>query len=107
MLMGVSLMAQFSKEFLRRTLIDDTEARIIEDTIVDHRRWVVVHSVVFKYNERHYMVCYDAPATECQDVRPFENEPDIVEVPEVKPVMVEQRKWVRVHGPSEPSLKKQ
>lgn len=89
-------MGQFSKEFLRGVISGDSEAKVIEDTLIDHRRWVVRHRMVFKYQDKFYEVCYDVGATELQDEGPFEWEQDPITVKEVRPINVTTRAWITV-----------
>lgn len=45
---------------------------VISDTIVDHRRWTVVHQIIFKIDGAPDGLAlrgfYEVPATECQEV---------------------------------------
>jgi hypothetical protein len=52
--------------------------------------------MVFKHERKYYSVHYDVGATELQDVDPFEREPNMIEVAEVRPITVTARKWVEV-----------
>ena len=72
---------KFKKSFLRFEEWDET----IYDRIVGHRRWSVDHEVVFKQDGHYYHTGYSVGATEGQDERPYEYEPDEIECPEVWP----------------------
>lgn len=62
--------------------------QIISDEIYDHRRWVVAHRLVFKKDDKLYQTFYDVGATEQQDERPFEYEPDEIKCEEVKVIQI-------------------
>lgn len=65
---------------------------VIQDKIIDHLRWSVVHELVFKYDGNLYRTQYSVGATEGQAESPWDYE-DIIECEEVKLV----EKLVRVY----------
>lgn len=50
---------------------------LIEDTIEDTSRWSIQHSIIFKYNDKHYSSFYSVGATEYQDESPWEYELEV------------------------------
>jgi len=79
----------FEKEWLREAVfgyIDDVE--VIEDNIVDNRRWSIDHEVVFKFEDKFYGTSYSVGATEYQDEQPFEYDGDEISCVEMEPVEV-------------------
>jgi len=70
--------------------------KMIEEKIVDQRRWVTTWFGVFKnkVTGKHYQVCYDRGSTESQDSEPFYGEEIEFEEVELKEVLVKQ--WVVV-----------
>jgi len=85
---------KFSKKFLQETVYGDTDAEVVEDKIIDHRRWSLDYEMVFKHKGRYYRTYYSKGATEIQDESPFENEPDEIEVPEVVRIRKVSHVWV-------------
>lgn len=84
-------MTTFKKEKLLGILGNDyDEYKIIENEIVDHRRWVIVYKLIFKdinnlADIKYYQVFYQIGATEYQDESPWEFDGEDIEVTEVKP----------------------
>jgi hypothetical protein len=74
---------KFKKEFLQDLLGSDD---VVEDKIVDHSRWSVVHDLIFRHEGKFYYVSYSEGATEMQDESPFEYSDDETECPEVHAV---------------------
>lgn len=58
----------------------------ISDEITDTSRWSVHHYMVFEFDGRFYGTSYSVGATEHQDERPYEYEPDMVGCHELVPV---------------------
>lgn len=84
-----------SKELLSEDVIDNA----IENEIIDHTRWSVVHSIVFKWTDgKHYSASYSKGATECQDEGPWEYE-DEVNCQEVELREVKVTQWMPVAVP--------
>lgn len=82
-------MPKFKKDVLLEMLGGDSETLIkVSDTITGKSRWSLNHELVFKEaaTARFFRTHYSEGATEQQDERPFEYEPDDVEVTEVFPV---------------------
>ena len=50
---------------------------IIEDKIVAHSRWSVIHRIVFNHKGNNLCAIYSVGATEMQDERPFEYNKEI------------------------------
>lgn len=68
----------------------------VQEKIIDQNRWSVVKEVVFKWDDgKHYQVSFNAPATEKQDVQPWEDEEE-VECQEVELREVTRKEWVDV-----------
>lgn len=73
---------KFSKDYL----LDLLDEEPIQEKIVDKRRWVTVYKRVFKHEDKFYVTHYEVGNTECQDCRPYEDDPDEIECDEVEPV---------------------
>jgi hypothetical protein len=71
----------FEKEFLQ-----EMQGETVEDKMVEHKRWSIVHVRVFGHEGKFYRTRYAVGATESQDESPYENDPDQIECPEVHPV---------------------
>ena len=74
--------------FARQEMIDmldgDKEfGTIIEDNIIDHRRWSVDHEIIFERGGRFYAAVYSVGATESQDESPWQYDEDMIECTEV------------------------
>jgi len=72
---------------------DDFE--LVENEMTDTSRWAIHHTMTFKElsSGKFYEVSYRVGATEYQDERAFEFEPDMVECYEVEPVEVKTIKF--------------
>lgn len=69
--------------------MDDLEDfEVISDEVYDTTRWSILYEKVFKYQGKFYVTCYSVGATESQDERPYEYDPDEIECPEVYPHLV-------------------
>lgn len=71
----------FTAEVLRNILWEEaSNYEVIEDEIVDHSRWSVVHRLVFKElpTGKFYETNYSVGATENQDEGPFEDEDEVM-----------------------------
>lgn len=44
----------------------------VEDTVIDHTRWSVVHHIIFEKDGKYYSTTYSVGATERQDELPWE-----------------------------------
>jgi hypothetical protein len=55
----------------------------VEDEIVGERRWSIERRMVFSHDGHYWAVNYETPATEMQDIEPFDD--DLVECVEVYP----------------------
>jgi len=83
-----------SRHFSRDSLIDivfeNLGGEVIKDEIVDHSRWSVCHSVVFKSNDDGllYATSYSTGATEQQMESPWEYDEDPIECRRVEAVQV-------------------
>ncbi len=71
---------KFSKEFLQ-----DEGGETVQDREIGRGRWSVHHERVFQHEGRFYRTRYSVGATENQDERPYEYEPDEIECVEVFP----------------------
>lgn len=77
---------KFKKDYLLDVLWED-QGTIVEDKIIEHSRWSVIHSLVFKTDDgKYYLTDYRVGATESQDESPWEYEGDEIECTEVVPV---------------------
>lgn len=87
-------MKTFSRDYLVNELgLPYDSDCVIEDTIIDKERWSIVHRLIFKDNDKAYRVYYEEPATEEQEMQPWEDD-DEVECEEVIPVEVKETVWV-------------
>lgn len=71
---------KFAKEFLQ-----DEGGETVEDRITGVGRWSIRHRRVFRHEGKLYVTAYQTAATESQDERPYEYDPDEIECPEVFP----------------------
>lgn len=69
-------------------LIDGDKLELVEDKLEESDRWSLRYSLVFRYRDKFYVTYYRRGATEMQDERPFEYEPEEIECQEVVPVEV-------------------
>jgi hypothetical protein len=78
---------KFKAKFLKDEL--DLPYSAIVDTVIDTRRWSIVHEIIFEYEGKHYQTTYSVGATERQEERPwdFEDEVECVEVRKVQKVV--------------------
>ena len=74
---------KFNKNYLKFK-----EHRTVYDKIIGHRRWSVDHERVFEHDGRFYRTGYSEAATEGQDERPYDYQPDEIECEEVFPRQV-------------------
>ena len=80
---------KFSKEFMQDSILwgggeKPGKPCLIEDNIIDHTRWSVIHKIVFRDADgTFYQTTYSVGATESQNESPWEYEPE-VECTEVK-----------------------
>ena len=87
---------QFLKNLLNYNLSDDSDAEIIEDTIFDHSRWSVGHTLIFRAQDKYFKTYYYVGATEYQEEYPFDNCDDDVECYEVEEVEKVVKVWQEV-----------
>lgn len=59
---------------------------LISDETIDTTRWSIIHEIVFMYAGKFYKTTYSIGATEYQNEKPFEDDPDEIEIKEVIPV---------------------
>lgn len=74
------------------------DAVVVEDSIIDQRRWSTVHELVFRLpgmpEELAYRTTYSVGSTECQDESPWEYE--AAECVLVRAVPVTRVEWLPV-----------
>ena len=63
-------------------------ANIVRDRITEHKRWCVVHELIFKRNDKLYRLIYKIGATEREEQHPFDEAEtikckEVFEVPSV------------------------
>lgn len=61
-------------------ILNDEEGalgEVLTDNIVEHRRWVVVHKLIFSYKDKTYEAYYEAGATEEQWCPPWETDTEV------------------------------
>lgn len=68
---------------------DEDQVEVLEDEIMDHTRWSVVHSLIVRIGDKFYQTSYSRGATESQDERPFEydDEVEFVQVEQIEKVI--------------------
>ena len=87
-------------KFKKQDLIDllggeESPLTEISNKIVDTSRWSIHHKLIFSFGGKFYQTHYSTGATECQDERPFEYDPDEIGCEEVLPV----QKTITVYVP--------
>jgi hypothetical protein len=82
----------FTKDEL---IVLDFPWRNVAEVHVENTRWSVVNDIVFKADDRHWMIRFASGATEAQDYDDFE-EKDEFEATEVEEREVAVLKWVPV-----------
>lgn len=65
-------------------ILEDRKA-IVSDRMIEHKRWSIVHEIVFRADDRLWCTRYNSPATESQDEGPWEYMDDVPCI-EVEPV---------------------
>lgn len=84
----------FSRDYLVNELgLPYDSDCVIDNTIIQHKRWSIVRRLIFKDNGKTYRTYYEEPATEEQEIYPWEDE-DEVECEEVIPVEAKVTMWV-------------
>ena len=78
---------KFPKQDLQDMVHGDQpeEYEVVQETNDGSSRWSTHHSQVFKFDGKFYETSYSKGATEYQDERPYEYEPDEIECMEVYP----------------------
>ncbi len=77
---------KLSNKVMQDILWGESEVgEVVEDKVIDTTRWSVIHSLIFRYEDKHYSTSYSIGATESQDESPWQYEPE-VECTEVKKV---------------------
>jgi len=72
---------KFSRDFLQ-----NMGGTTICDEVTSVGRWSIYYRRVFQFEGRYYATTYSVAATEAQDESPYQDEPDVIDVPEVFPV---------------------
>lgn len=80
---------KFAKEILQELIWEEEldGLKVVQDRILDTGRWTVNHELVFQELEtsKFYLTYFRIAATENQDERPFEFDPDMILCEEVFP----------------------
>lgn len=87
----------FKKTVLQDILGENSAiGETVSDTIDEIDRWTVHHTLVFKttIDGRFFVTGYRVGATEYQDERPFEFDPDDIECIEVVPTLTSVVKYL-------------
>ena len=88
------VMKIFSRDYLVNELgLPYDSDCVIDNVMIQHKRWSVVHRLIFKDNGKTYRTYYEEPATEEQEIYPWEDE-DEIECEEVIPVETKVTMWV-------------
>ena len=78
---------KFKREDLQEMLWDEGGSlEKIQDKIIENSRWSILHSIIFKFDNKFYKSNYSIGSTEYQNERPWEYDEDEVECEEVVPV---------------------
>lgn len=90
-------------KFKKEDLQDLIWKNKVYEEITDHSRWTVDcwtvdYWCVFEYEGKHYGVSYGVGATECQDLSPFDYDPEEIECVEMELKEVTIEKWVEKNG---------
>ena len=90
----------FSKEVMADIAYNDCPEGFekIEDKIIDHSRWSVIHQMIFSHNNKFYSSTYSVGATEQQDEGAYEYAPAEVKCQEVKQVERVIKVWENVNA---------
>lgn len=84
----------------REKLTDELDLpfNAIEDNVINNDRWSIQHEIIFEYEGKYYRTYYSVGATEMQDERPWEYDPnpDSIECDEVRKVDRLQSVWTPV-----------
>lgn len=82
---------KFKKEDLLDLIWDDKPEGFerVLNTLTGHSRWSIKYSLVFKYDNKYYVLEYSKGATEHQDESPLQYEPDEIECQEVWPKLIQ------------------
>lgn len=82
---------KFSKQDLQYLACDFLDGgvtgdgfEVLANHLVGVARWALLYRLVFEYDEKLYETVYRVGATEMQDERPFEHDPDEIECVEVE-----------------------
>jgi len=89
---------KFNKTFLRDLAYEDHDNTVVELVDIregESRRWYKFINQVFRFKGKLYQTTYQQGLTECQDMRPYEDDPDQIECPEVKPVEVTKIEYIK------------
>jgi hypothetical protein len=81
----------FDKQWLLDNVVDGEP---VENNIVDHTRWSVIHECIFENAGKYYRTTYSVGATEVQDEEPYGYEPDKIECQEVVKEEYTATRWV-------------
>jgi len=77
---------KFKKEDLQNLVYDEsTVLTKIRDTQTGNTRWCINYELIFRFEGAYYRTNYRIGATEQQDQRAFEYEPDLIDCVEVWP----------------------
>lgn len=78
----------FKKEFLQKLAwgYNLPDAKVISDVVEDTGRWSIHYRMVFETGGKFYETFYSVGATENQEERAYEYDPDDIECKEVFPV---------------------
>lgn len=69
----------FTKEFLREIAGD-----YVHEAQVGSSRWLNDYEAVFEHEGKLYATVYSTGRSECQEYRMYEDDPDMIECPEVE-----------------------
>lgn len=89
---------KFKKKFLQDLVYGDCEdfiAKKMQDNIIAHARWSVVHEMIFKQGGKFYRTTYSVGATEQQDEGAYEYAPDLIECEEMEQTEIVVTKYVK------------
>lgn len=80
---------KFETEKLFLTLMGDLDGyELVENKIIDQRRWSTEWEMIFKHEDKFYRTLYEQGSTEMQDTRLWDGQ-KFEYCEEVKPVVVE------------------
>lgn len=93
------MIKKFPKTYLVETLFlpNESDEFVIDDEMVDHGRWSITHSLVFRdLDGSTWLTSYRVGSTEYQDEEPWEYDGEFIEAVRVEAQQVCVDKWIPI-----------